>query len=49
MLPAYTFYLLYNSNQLFDFFKTWKEINDILDSKPSNTLSYTAYTSVLEE
>lgn len=49
MLPAYTFYLLYNSNQLFDLFKTWKEINDILDSKPSNTLSYTANTSVLEE
>lgn len=49
MLPAYTFYLLYNSNQLFDYFKTWKEINDILDSTPSNTLSYAANTSVLEE
>lgn len=53
MLPAYTFYLLYDSNQLFDFFKTWKEINDFfimifLDTKPSNTLSYTANTSVLK-
>lgn len=48
MLPAYTFYLLYDSNQLFDFFKTWKEINDFLDTKPSNILSYTANTSVLK-